>query len=259
MNPGCIITNEKSKTCQEACMPEYFDMHCHLLFGVDDGPACITEALTLLQQEYDDGVRTIYLTPHYRRNMFECPNEVRVQNFELLKTHAKQHFPELNLKLGCEIHVSMDLVQDLKSGNCSPLEGTDFILLEFQEAAEKKYIIERCHAAMTGGYSPIIAHAERCIAIRRDFRLLQKLSDMGVYIQMNAGSISGEDGFLRKRFCKKVMQRNLLHFVGSDAHNPKNRKPNIRKCARYMKRIMGADYRDQIMEINPREIIEGSV
>ena len=38
-------------------MPDYFDMHCHLLFGVDDGPESITETMALLQQEYDDGVR----------------------------------------------------------------------------------------------------------------------------------------------------------------------------------------------------------
>ena len=240
-------------------MPEYFDMHCHLLFGVDDGPECIEEALALLQQEYDDGVRTVYLTPHYRKNMFSSSAELRQQNFELLKAHAKQRFPGLKLRLGCEVHVHMDVVRDLKHAACSTLGNTDFVLLEFPESAEKKYIIERCHAVMTVGYRPVIAHAERCTAIRKDLGLLQKLVNMGVYIQMNAGSIVGEEGFARKWFCKKAMQHNLLHFVGSDAHNLTNRKPNIQKCARYLEKGMGAAYRDQIMIENPREIIEGSV
>lgn len=240
-------------------MPEYFDMHCHLLFGVDDGPESIEEALALLQQEYDDGVRTIYLTPHFRRNMFESPAEIRVQHFELLKACAKQRFPDLTLRLGCEVHVHMDVVQDLKSGKCRTLGNTDFVLLEFPESAEKKYVLERCHTVMNSGYSPIIAHAERCSAIRSDFGLLQRLVDMGVHIQMNAASITGEEGLARKWFCKKAMQRNLLHFVGSDAHNQNDRRPNIGKCARYIAKKMGAAYRDQIMVINPREIIEGSV
>lgn len=240
-------------------MPEYFDLHCHLLFGVDDGPECIEESLALLQREYDDGVRTIYLTPHYRTDMFEAPAEIRLQNFESLKAHAEQRFPGLKLWLGCEIHVNMDVVRDLNRAKCLTLGNSDFVLLEFPESAEKKYIIERCHAVMTGGYRPVIAHTERCTAIRKDFGLLQKLINMGVYIQMNAGSIVGEEGFTKKWFCKKAMQHNLLHFVGSDAHNLKNRKPNIQKCARYMEKVMGTDYRDQIMIANPREIIEGSV
>ena len=133
------------------------------------------------------------------------------------------------------------------------------MLLEFPVTAEKRYLLERCHAVMNGGYRPIIAHAERCDAIRKDLGLLQQLVDMGVYIQMNAASITGENGLAWKWFCKKAMHRDLLHFVGSDAHNPKKLRPNLEKCARYLERVMGADYRDQIMARNPVEIIEGSV
>ncbi len=240
-------------------MPEYFDMHCHILFGVDDGAESMEEAQSMLQQEYDSDVRTIYLTPHYRKNMFECPQDIRMENFEKLKTWTEQHLPDLTLKLGCEFHVHMDVVQQIKENECFTLGNSDFVLLEFPVSAEKRQLIERCHAVMNGGYSPVIAHAERCDAIRKDLALLQRLVDMGVYIQMNAGSIIGENGLGWKWFCKKAMQRGLLHFIGSDAHNLKNLRPNLDKCARYLEKTMGADYRDQIMVRNPMEIIEGSV
>ena len=240
-------------------MSDFFDMHCHLLFGVDDGPKEIEEALTLLRQEYDEGVRTVYLTPHYRKSMFECPAETIRENFETLRARVKQELPDLRLRLGCEIHVGMDTVQDIKSGRCATMGGTEFVLLEFPEAAEKKYILERCHAVMNKGYAPVIAHAERCIAIRKDMELLRRLVDMGIYIQMSAGSIIGEDGFFWKQFCKKAMQQDLLHFVGSDAHDLKERKVNIGKCAAYIEKTMGTDYRDQVMRVNPTEIVERSL
>ena len=240
-------------------MPEYFDMHCHILFGVDDGPESISDAQTMLQQEYDSGVRTIYLTPHYRENMFECPPDIRMRNFEQLKAWAEQNLPGLTLKLGCELHIHMDVVQQIKDGKCLTLGNSDFVLLEFPVYAEKRHLIERCHAVMNGGYNPVIAHAERCDAIRKDLTLLRRLVDMGVYIQMNAGSITGENGLAWKWFCRKAMQRGLLHFVGSDAHDPKKLRPNLDKCARYLERTMSADYRDQIMMRNPMEILEGSV
>lgn len=240
-------------------MPELFDMHCHLLYGVDDGPKEMDVSLALLRQEYEDGVRTVYLTPHYRKKMFECPADTIQAHFEALQKKVKQALPDLRLRLGCEIHVSMDVAEDIKSGRCATMGGTEFVLLEFPEEAEKKYILERCHAVMNKGYAPIIAHAERCIAIRKDLTLLERLVDMGIYIQLSAGSIIGEDGFFWKQFCKKAMQRDLVHFVGSDAHGLKERKVNLGKCAAYMEKIMGTDYRDQIMCVNPMEIVERSI
>lgn len=240
-------------------MPAYFDMHCHLLYGVDDGPKTMESSLDLLRQEYADGVRTIYLTPHYRKKMFECPADLIAENFKTLQEKAKQEFTDLTLRLGCEIHVSMDVAADLKSGRCGTMGGTEFILLEFPEAAEKKFILERCHNVMNKGYAPIIAHAERCAAIRKDLELLEQLVEMGVYIQLSAGSIIGAEGFFWKQFCKKAMQQDLVHFVGSDAHDLKDRKPNLAKCAAYIEKTMGTDYRDQIMRLNPMEIVERSI
>lgn len=240
-------------------MPELFDMHCHLLFGVDDGPKEMEESLTLLRQEYEAGVRTVYLTPHYRKQMFECPAEEIRRNFETLQEKAKEELPLLTLRLGCEIHVYMDTVEEIKNGHCHTMAGTEFVLLEFSESADAKHIMERCGAMMTKGYCPIIAHAERCDAIRKDMHLLQKLVNVGVYIQMDAGGIIGEDGWSVKRFCKKAMRQDLLHFVGSDAHDLKHRKVNIGQCAAYMEKTMGADYRDQIMCTNPKEIVERSI
>ena len=139
-------------------------------------------------------------------------------------------------------------------GTCTP-----FVLLEFPVGAKKRSIIGQCRSLMVGGYCPILAHAERCIAIRREPDVLKRLVEMGVYIQMNAGSITGEEGLSQKWFCKRAMRRNLLHFIGSDAHDPKKYRPNLEKCARYLERTMGAAYRDQIMTGNPREILEGSM
>lgn len=240
-------------------MSGYFDMHCHLLYGVDDGPESMEASLDLLRQEYDDGVGTIYLTPHYRRGLFECPSDLVVRNFELLKERAEKILPDLKLRLGREIHVNMDVVQTIKSGSDFTLGNTDYVLLEFPEYSDKQYMIERCNDVRSSGFNPIIAHAERCAAIRKDIDLLQRLVDMGAYIQMNAGSIIGEEGLAWKWFCKKAMKRDLLHFVGSDAHDLKSRRPNIGRCAAYIERIMGADYRDRIMKINPQEITAGSV
>ena len=52
-------------------MTNLFDIHCHIIPGVDDGPKDMKTAIKLLQMEYEDGVHSIIVAPHFRRGMFE--------------------------------------------------------------------------------------------------------------------------------------------------------------------------------------------
>ena len=52
-------------------MEVFVEMHCHILPGVDDGADDMDEAVELLRLEYEQGVRQIILTPHYREGYFE--------------------------------------------------------------------------------------------------------------------------------------------------------------------------------------------
>lgn len=50
-------------------MTGYWDIHNHILPGVDDGSGCMRETMEMLEEEYRQGVRHIVFTPHYRRGM----------------------------------------------------------------------------------------------------------------------------------------------------------------------------------------------
>ena len=52
-----------------------YDIHCHIVPGVDDGATDIGETVKLLRMEYEQGVRTVIATPHFRFRMFETPAE----------------------------------------------------------------------------------------------------------------------------------------------------------------------------------------
>ena len=51
-------------------MKKIIDIHCHLLYGVDDGAQDRTEAVEMLKRAKQQGIDTIILTPHYRHGMF---------------------------------------------------------------------------------------------------------------------------------------------------------------------------------------------
>lgn len=86
-----------------------FDIHCHIVPGVDDGAADIEETRKLLEMEYKQGVRNIILTPHFRFQMFETPLEKVQRQFRLAEEAAADISKDLHLYLGCEFHANMEM------------------------------------------------------------------------------------------------------------------------------------------------------
>lgn len=237
-------------------MEGIYDIHCHILPGVDDGAGNIKEAMELIEMEYQDGVRVIYLTPHFREGMFETPMGEIIRQYNKIKERAEATYPKLRLELGCEFRVNFRMIEYLQDRKRPTLGKSRYVLAEFSGKHEFSYIRERCYDLLSHGYKPIIAHAERYNALYGQFERLEQLSQMGALIQLNAGSILGIHGLQMKRFCRKVMRLDLLDFVGSDAHNIRDRKPMMGKCAEYMEKKMGRGYTKRVLVRNPRDYIE---
>lgn len=62
-------------------MKGIYDIHCHIVPGVDDGAENLKMSVRMLQKEYDDGVRGIIATPHFRYDMFEPSMELVKKQF----------------------------------------------------------------------------------------------------------------------------------------------------------------------------------
>ena len=235
-------------------MKGLYDIHCHILPGVDDGARNMEESLWMLNKEYQEGVRHVILTPHFRYDMFEPHMNIVTRQFMQLRRAAMNIGDEgMRLYLGCELHSSMDMVECLKKGRRLTLAGSRYVLVEFSNGDEKNYIEERVRSLLMNGFIPIIAHVERYKATRNDIGFLTELKDMGAHIQVNADTISGQDGFGAKTFARKVMKHGLLDFVGSDGHRKTERIPEIGKCVAKMEKTMGSEYVKKIFIKNPRK------
>ena len=69
-----------------------FDIHCHLIPGVDDGAQDLEETRRLLRMEYEQGVRNIIATPHYRDQMFDTPIRTVRSQFALVEKCVQELF-----------------------------------------------------------------------------------------------------------------------------------------------------------------------
>ena len=230
------------------------DVHCHILPEIDDGAKNLEESKRMLEIAYAEGVRTIIATPHYRRRMFRYSTEEIEEQYNKLQEVAAEVGDGLRLLLGCEYHVDLDIIERLNSGECYRLAGTRYVLAEFSSIANYSFVRERIHALVSNGYTPVIAHVERCVVLQ--VNQIKELVELGALIQLNADSILGKNGYKTKRFCQKMMKEDLLDFVGTDAHGITERPPRIAKCAAYIEKKMGRDYAQRIFIDNPSEMLK---
>ena len=216
-----------------------FDIHCHLIPGVDDGAQDLEETRRLLRMEYEQGVRNIIATPHYRDQMFDTPIRTVRSQFALVEKCVQEFNQELakedrmRIYLGCEFHANMQMSRMLDEGRVSTMADSGYVLVEFSGNA-----------------------VERCDNIWGDLELIRDLAQMGAYIQVNADSILGKSGFYTKRFCRKLMKGDLLHFVGSDCHDSRYRICRTGEAYRKVASKMGQEYADKIFIENPSSIVK---
>lgn len=240
-------------------MDGYFDIHCHILPEIDDGAQNVTETIQMLQEAYKDGIRNIIATPHYHPRRGHAPKEKVLERLEQVREIVKKQFPGMNLYQGQEIYWCHDALDKIKDKELLTLQNSQYLLVEFSVGTELRKIMDGLNNLLLQGYSPILAHVERYEALVQDMQAVEELTEAGVYLQVNGGSLMGQLGGSRKRFIKKLLKADLVSFIASDAHDSKKRKPQLSKCADYVTKKFGKEMTERIFYENPKKVIENKI
>ena len=237
----------------------FVDIHTHILPGVDDGAQELETALEMVRLAYESGTRALFLTPHYRGKFKANTPEYLNDSFRAFGQAVHERFPEMRLVLGQEIHYQTDIPERLSAGRVLSIGESEYVLLEFRSNSLRTEIVRGVADVARSGYIPIVAHAERYEAFRRDFSLVHEVLSRGALIQLNADSVMGKHGFFVKRFCRKVLKRENAHFIASDAHDTTMRVPVLEKCFAYVKRKHGEDYALRLFGRNAQIVMENKI
>ena len=233
-------------------MDRLVDTHCHILPEVDDGAKNMEETRQMLQEAYEDGIRYIIATPHHHpRRGRKSPKQLRRQ-LKLVREEAAQISDELRIYLGTEIYFGQDIPERLREELILTMNKTKYVLVEFSPGDPFDYICQGIQQIQMKGYEVILAHIERYQCMYKNIENVEHLKHMGVRIQVNADSITGEGGWKAKRFVRRLIDERLVFCVGTDAHDPKRRPPRMKKAAEYVEKKCGEDYARRIFFSNPR-------
>ncbi|OPZ94026.1 MAG: Tyrosine-protein phosphatase YwqE [Firmicutes bacterium ADurb.Bin419] len=226
------------------------DIHCHIIFGVDDGPSTIKDSVRMVLEAEKLGVKTIVTTPHFHKDIYN--SDKVLENFYKIKSRIRDFGVEL--LLGYEVFLISSLNDVISKKDKYTLNKTKYLLFELPfdiMPINSNDLLLRLHAE---GIVPIIAHPERNIYFVRNTQKFMDFIETGCLVQLDAASLVGVYGSKVQRFAKKLIDLNLVQFVASDAHKPEDYNL-YHKAYDIVKNWAGKEYSDKIFNYNQNVII----
>lgn len=236
------------------------DLHSHIVFNVDDGPDTLEESLSLIEEAYRQGIRTIVSTSHRRKGMFETPEEEILANFQIVKVEAEKRFDGLTILYGGELYYRNSILKKLETGVFPTLNGTRFALVEFSGGTPWQEIRQALANVQMIGLTPVVAHIERYDVLEFKEERVRELINMGCYMQVNSNHVLkpklfGDKEKIYKKRGRYFLEKDLIHFISSDMHNLDRRPPFMQEAYQVVEKEYGTNYARAIFYDNAETIL----
>jgi protein-tyrosine phosphatase len=230
------------------------DLHCHILFGLDDGPKNIEDSLAMAEEAVADGITHVVATPHCSSQfLFDFANVRAARDALAEKLHGR-----LKLATGCDFHLNHENLLAMRK-HPAPfcINQKDYLLVEFNEFSIPPAMDQTLHELQLAGLRPIITHPERNPILRSQPDRLLHWVRLGCFAQITAGSLSGVFGPGAKEDAWSWMTRGLIHFVSSDAHNTARRPLKLRFAYDSIAQQLGEETARALLIENPLAAFNG--
>jgi len=186
----------------------------------------------MLRYAEEEGITDVVNTVHFqhpkmidKNTDFDYISSIRNQ----LEDELSNQNISINIHLGSEVFFNFNLLEILDNPLNTFCNGK-YMLIEFQTIIMPHRYENHLYDLKMEGITPIIAHPERYKTIQNDISVINSLINSGCLIQIDAGSIIGHFGKVCQKTAKLLFSRNMVHMIGSDAHNKGRRNFCLHKA-----------------------------
>lgn len=231
----------------------FFDLHVHILPSFDDGPKKLEESLSMARAFASSGFAGVVATPHFVPGLYEPEPEEIEAKVSFLREALAREGVALEVYPGAEYRLSPEVVRLAEEGKVATIGGSKrYLLVELPFEGVPPFAEEALFALMLAGFTPVVAHPERCAGLAGNEGRLAAWVERGVLLQLTAGSLAGLFGPDVRRFSEVLLRRGLVHFVATDAHCAGKRLAAAREVAG----LLGARG-EVLLSSNPASAIKG--
>lgn len=238
-------------------MPPLIDIHCHLLPDIDDGAADWDESLAMAEMAVADGISTIVVTPHQLGNFAKNDGRAIRARCAELQEFLDRRGVDLEVLPGADVRIEPELVAKIRSGDVVTLaDCRRHVLLELPHELylPMEGLLDDLRSA---GLAGILSHPERNLGILQRPRIVNSLVDAGCLMQVTAGSLVGTFGPQCQRLCETLVADGLAHFVATDAHGCRSRRPLLSRALERVAELAGQAAAVELCSENPGRVADG--
>ncbi len=227
------------------------DIHCHILWDIDDGPADFAGSLAMARLAAADGIHQIVATPHVSEDF--PPPEMIAEKVASLNQALREAGIELEILCGG------DNLHNLGAEKLAryTINGTCYVLVEYPHTHLPANAGDCIFEALSSGLIPIITHPERNPSVVQDPHLLFDLVERGALVQLTAESLTGGFGAASKACARYLLKKNKVHFLASDGHSAEWRPPTLSAGVKAASKLVGKDAAETLVFGNPLQVVKG--
>jgi protein-tyrosine phosphatase len=230
----------------------FVDIHCHLLPGIDDGPAQPDIAVQMAIGAYHAGTLAMIATPHCSFRFPFDPNQA-AERLQSLESHVPG---DLLLFGGCEMQLSDESLRAFEENPTDyTLNRSRYVLVELLPQSAPASVEQVLARFQERGYVPVLAHPERYPVFYSDSERLLEWVRQGCLMQITADSLTGRMGRRARNLAVAMIRDGWAHFVASDAHDPVKRPPHLLEGFRCVAELAGADCAARLFTHNPLALL----
>ena len=233
------------------------DLHCHLCFGVDDGPQTEREAVDLAAALVDAGVTQVACTSHVRadKDWFNTAPKQEANQSALRAALDRAQIP-LTITTGAEHYLDDTLFAQPLDGYVVPYGASRWLLLELPYSGPPMDLMGQLYRLRKAGYRLLLAHLERFPYVADDDALIQRILDAGHLIQVNLGSLAGAYTRAHKKAARRLVEGGWASVAASDCHEVGDVKRFLLKGRKALEKLVGQEGAQRLMVENPRAILD---
>lgn len=232
-----------------------YDLHCHLLPGIDDGARDLATSIDMARLFVSQGVVCVACTPHILPGLYHNTGPDIRERVALLRAALAEAEVPLHLVTGADNHIVGDFADGLRSGHLLTLGDTTYVLVEPPHHVPPARLEEFFFQLLMAGYSPILTHPERLTWIETRFDIFRHLVHSGVWMQITSGSLTGRFGRRPRYWAEKLVGEGMAHVLASDAHDTQARPPDLAEGRQAAERLVGAEEAYHLVVTRPYGVL----
>jgi protein-tyrosine phosphatase len=230
------------------------DIHCHVLPGVDDGPAEEATAIAMCRMAAEHGTTDLVATPH-ANSRYEYSLE---RNQERLARLQQAVGPAPRLHRGCDFRLSFENVEAaLQDPSRFTIDGGPYLLVEFSDQVITPGASEVFARLREAGVTPVITHPERNPLLREQLGRLSTWAGRGCLIQVTGHALLGRFGQRARAAAIEMINAGLAHVIASDGHDLEQRPPVLSDSFHFVADRWGPEVARRLFRETPEAILAG--